>query len=61
MSEYSEYHYPSVSQAKNQLLPLCGATVYENVSRTGDVTYAKNPGNINFTNLDLYYIQHQLK
>ncbi len=35
-----------ISQAKNQLLPLSGATVYENVSRTGDVTYAKHPGNI---------------
>ena len=39
-----------ISQAKNQLLPLSGATVYENVSRTGDVTYAKDPGNIT----DLY-------
>ncbi len=31
-------------QAKNQLLPLSGATVYENVSRMGDVTCAKDPG-----------------
>ena len=32
------------AQVKNQVFPLCGASVYPYVKRTGEVTHAKDPG-----------------
>ena len=31
-------------KSRSQIFPLCGASVYEHVSRSGEVTYARDPG-----------------
>ena len=37
-------HTHTQIKSRSQIFPLCGASVYEHVSRTGEVTYARDPG-----------------
>ena len=37
-------HTRTQIKSRSQIFPLCGASVYEHVSRTGEVTYARDPG-----------------
>ena len=31
-------------KSRSQIFPLCGASVYEKMKKTGEVTYARDPG-----------------
>ena len=36
------------ASSRSQVFPLSGASVYEHVSRSGEVTHAKDPGTVQF-------------
>ena len=40
---------------QSQVFPLCGSSVYEHVSRTGEVTFAKDPGVCELVSLIVLY------
>lgn len=47
-------------KSRSQIFPLCGASVYEHVSRSGEVTYARDPGTGYLLMTNVHLMVHNL-